>query len=162
LALPPRKGGLSAATAVAFISPSQTQLHHAEPVGLACGIDCACDSQPSFWRIRHGRPQSAVHPHARDHLRKHPTTDLAIITPSIAALGREAFDRIMESIMVLADICHEYEPDEEQHTGTFPSEGRLISFKIDHYKRPSKWPRSARTGQTDRVRIITVMLAEEN
>ena len=31
-----------------------------------------------------------------DHLRKNPTADVAIMTPGIAALGREAFDRIMK------------------------------------------------------------------
>ena len=95
-----------------------------------------------------------------DHLRKNPTADVAIMTPGIAALGREAFDRIMKTITAMADICHDYEPDEDHHIGSFPSEGRLISFKIDHYERPAR--SRERTGQTDRVRVITVMLAEEN
>jgi Protein of unknown function (DUF3768) len=95
-----------------------------------------------------------------DHLRKNPTADVAIMTRGIADLGREAFDRIMKTIMAMADLCHDYEPDENQHMGSFLSEGRLISFKIDHYERPARCP--SRTGQADRVRIITVMLAEEN
>jgi hypothetical protein len=73
-----------------------------------------------------------------DHLRKNPTADVAIMTPGIAALGREAFDRIVETITAMADICHDYEPDEDQHIGSFPSEGRLISFKIDNYERPAR------------------------
>jgi hypothetical protein len=40
-----------------------------------------------------------------DHLRKNPTADVAIMTPGIAALGREAFDRIMKAITAMADIC---------------------------------------------------------
>jgi hypothetical protein len=95
-----------------------------------------------------------------DQLRKNPTADVAIMTPGIAALGQEAADRIMKTITAMADICHDYEPDEDQHIGSFPSEGRLISFKIDHYERPARSPE--RDGQSDRVRVITVMLAEEN
>jgi sirohydrochlorin ferrochelatase len=60
-----------------------------------------------------------------DHLRKNPTADVAIMTPGIAALGREAFDRIMKNITAMADICHDYEPDEDQHIGSFPSEADL-------------------------------------
>ena len=52
-----------------------------------------------------------------DHLQKNPTSDIAIMTPRIAALGREAFDRIMKTITAMADICHDYEPDEDRHTG---------------------------------------------
>jgi hypothetical protein len=94
-----------------------------------------------------------------DHLRKNPTADIAIITPGIAALGREAFDQLIKTITALAEVCDAHEPDEDQHTGSFAFEGRLISFKIDHYERPARSPE--RTGQTDRVRVITVMLAEE-
>jgi Protein of unknown function (DUF3768) len=65
----------------------------------------------------------------------------------------------MKTIMAMADICHDYEPDENQHIGSFPSEGRLISFKIDHYERPAR--SAGRNGQVDHVRVITVMLAEE-
>jgi hypothetical protein len=95
-----------------------------------------------------------------DHLRKNPTADVAIMTPGIAALGRDAFDRIIKTITAFAEVCYANEPDEDQHIGSFPSEGRLISFKIDHYERPARSPE--RTGQTDRVRVITVTLAEEN
>jgi hypothetical protein len=95
-----------------------------------------------------------------DHLRKNPTADVGIMTPGIAALGREAFDRIMKTITAMADICHDYEPDEDHHTRSFAAEGRVISFKIDHYERPAR--SSERTGQIDHVRVITVMLAEEN
>ena len=65
----------------------------------------------------------------------------------------------MKAITAMADICHDYEPDEDQHIGSFPSEGRLISCKIDHYERPAGSPQL--TGQTDLVRVITVMLDEE-
>jgi hypothetical protein len=95
-----------------------------------------------------------------DHLRKNPTADIAIMTPGIAALGREAVDRIIKSITAFAEVCYANDPHEDHHAGSFAEEGHVISFKIDHYERPAKsaeW-----TGHADRVRIITVMLAEEN
>jgi Protein of unknown function (DUF3768) len=94
-----------------------------------------------------------------NHLQKHPISDIAIMTPGIAALGQEAVNQLINTITAFAEVCDAHEPDENQHMGSFPSEGRLISFKIDHYERPARSPE--RTGQTDRVRVITVMLAEE-
>jgi hypothetical protein len=95
-----------------------------------------------------------------DHLRKNPTADIAIMTPGIAALGRDASDRIVKIVTQMTDICHEYRPDEDQHTGSFPFERQLISFKIDHYERPGR--PAGQNGRTDRVRVITVTLAGEN
>ena len=95
-----------------------------------------------------------------DHLRKNPTADIAIMTPGIVALGQEAVDRIIKSITALAEVCYANDPHEDHHAGSFAEEGHVISFKIDHYERPAKsaeW-----TGHADRVRVITVMLAEEN
>jgi Protein of unknown function (DUF3768) len=97
-----------------------------------------------------------------DHLRKHPTADVAIMTPGIAALGQEAADRIIETITVFDDFCQANDPDEGHDTGSFEAEGRTISFKIDHYERPANSQATESTGLTDRVRIITVTLAEEN
>jgi hypothetical protein len=97
-----------------------------------------------------------------DHLQKHPTSDVAIMTPGIAALGQEATDRIIKTITVFDDFCRANDSDADHHTGSFEAEGRIISFKIDHYERPANASSSDSTGLTDRVRIITVMLAEEN
>jgi Protein of unknown function (DUF3768) len=97
-----------------------------------------------------------------DHLRKNPTADVAIMTPGIAALGQEAADRIVKTITVFDDFCHANDPGEHHDTGSFEAEGRTISFKIDHYKRPPSPPSPEAAGQTDRVRVITVMLAEES
>ncbi len=97
-----------------------------------------------------------------DHLRKNPTADVAIMTPGIAALGQEATDRIIKTITVFDDFCHANDPGEDHDTGSFEAEGCTISFKIDHYERPLSPPSPEAAGQTDRVRVITVMLAEEN
>jgi hypothetical protein len=97
-----------------------------------------------------------------DHLRKNPTADVAIMTPGIAALGQEATDRIIKTITVFDDFCHANDPDEGHDTGSFEAEGRTISFKIDHYERARESPPPEPADQMDRIRIITVMLAEEN
>jgi Protein of unknown function (DUF3768) len=97
-----------------------------------------------------------------DQLRKHPTSDIAIMTPGIAALGQEAANRIIKTITTFDDFCHANDPGEDHDTGSFEAEGRTIVFKIDHYERPVESPSPAPSVQTDRVRVITVRLAEEN
>jgi hypothetical protein len=97
-----------------------------------------------------------------DHLRKNPTADVAIMTPAIAALGQEAADRIIKTITVFDDFCQANDPGDEHDTGSFEAEGQTILYKIDHYERPANSPSPESAGLTDRVRIITVMLAEEN
>jgi Protein of unknown function (DUF3768) len=97
-----------------------------------------------------------------DHLRKNPTADVAIMTPGIAALGQEAVDRIIKTITVFDDFCHANDPGEDHDTGSFEAEGCTISFKIDHYERPLNPQSPDAAAQMDRVRVITVMLAEEN
>ncbi len=97
-----------------------------------------------------------------DHLRKNPTADIAIMTPGIAALGQEAADRIIKTITVFDDFCHANDPSDEHDTGSFEAEGETILYKIERYERPRESPTFKPAGQTDRVRIITVMLAEDD
>jgi uncharacterized protein DUF3768 len=97
-----------------------------------------------------------------DHLQKNPTADIAIMTPGIAALGKEATDRIIKTITVFDDFCHAKDPDEGHDTGSFEAEGRTVLFKIDHYERPANSLSLESRCLSDRVRIITVMLAEES
>ena len=94
-----------------------------------------------------------------DQLRQNLATGVAVMTPGVAALGQEAAARIIKTIAVFDDFCHANDPHEEHDFGSFEAEGHTIFFKIDHYERPARSPE--RTGQTDRVRVITVMLAEE-
>ena len=96
-----------------------------------------------------------------DHLQKNPTADIAIMTPGIAALGKEATDRIIKTITVFDDFCHANDPGDEHDTGSFEAEGRTVVFKIDHYERPASSSSLESRYLNDRVRIITVMLAEE-
>ena len=66
-----------------------------------------------------------------DHLHKHPTSDIAIMTPGIAALGQEAADRIIKTIVTFDDFCHANDPREDHDNGSFEAEGCTILFKID-------------------------------
>ena len=97
-----------------------------------------------------------------DHLRKNPTADVAIMTPGIAALGQLATDRLIKTITVFDDFCHANDPGEGHDTGSFEADGRTIVFKIDHYERARESPPPEPADQMDRIRIITVMLAEES
>jgi hypothetical protein len=97
-----------------------------------------------------------------DHLRKNPTADVAIMTPGIAALGQEATDRIIKTITVFDDCCHANDPGDGHDTGSFEAEGRTVVFKIDRFERARESAPPESADQMDRVRIITVMLAEES
>jgi hypothetical protein len=97
-----------------------------------------------------------------DHLRKNPTADVAIMTPGIAALGQLATDRIIKTITVFDDFCHANDPGDGHDTGSFEAEGRTVVFKIDHFERARESPPPESADQMDRVRIITVTLAEES
>jgi hypothetical protein len=97
-----------------------------------------------------------------DYLQKNPTADVAIMTPGIAALGREAADRIIKTITVFDDFCHAHDPGDEHDSGSFEAEGHTILYKIDHYERLPESPTPKPADRTDRVRVITVRLAEDD
>ena len=96
-----------------------------------------------------------------DELRKYLIGGGAVITPGIAALGREAVDRIVKTIAVFDDFCHANDPYEEHDFGSFEAEGETIFFKIDYYDRTLTHhsPDPADPSVTERV--ITIMLADE-
>jgi hypothetical protein len=86
------------------------------------------------------------------------TADMAIMTPGIAALGKEAVDRIIKTITVFDDFHHAVAIDDEHDFGSFEAEGCTIMFKIDYYDYGLDCPDA---GLTDPVRVITLMLAGE-
>ncbi len=96
-----------------------------------------------------------------DDLRKTLTGGSAVMTPGIAALGREAVDRIVKTIAVYDDFCHANDPHEEHDFGSFEAEGKTIFFKIDYYDKALTYhsPDPADPSVTERV--ITIMLADE-
>ena len=98
-----------------------------------------------------------------DDLRRHlsSNSELALMTPGIAALGKDAVDRIVLTVATYDDFCHANDPHEEHDFGSFEADGKLIFFKIDYYDRTLTYhsPNPADPSLTKRV--ITIMLADE-
>ena len=96
-----------------------------------------------------------------DDLRQHLIGGGAVITPGIAALGREAIDRIVKTIAVYDAFCHDNDPYGEHDFGAFEVDRKTIFFKIDYYDKAlaGHSPDPADPSVTERV--ITIMLAEE-
>jgi Protein of unknown function (DUF3768) len=86
------------------------------------------------------------------------TADVAIMTPGIAALGKEVVDRIIKTITVFDDFHHSMALENQHDFGSFEAEGRTIMFKIDYYDYGLDCPDA---GLTDPVRVVTLMLAKE-
>jgi len=98
-----------------------------------------------------------------DQLRQNLGTGVAtaVITTGIAALGDEAVERIVKTIAVYDDFCHENDPYEEHDFGAFEAEGQVIFFKIDYYDPTVTCHSDDPADATITHRVITIMLAEE-
>ena len=96
-----------------------------------------------------------------DELRQHLIGGLAVITPGVAALGPEAVERIVKTIAMFDDFCHENDPHQEHDFGSFDVDGHTMIFKIDYFDHTLSHhsPDPADPSVTERV--ITIMLAEE-
>jgi hypothetical protein len=96
-----------------------------------------------------------------DELRQHLLGGGAVITPGIAALGREAVARLVLTIATFDDFCTANDPHGEHDFGVFDFEGARVMFKIDYYDKSltGHSPNPADPAVTER--IITIMLAEE-
>ena len=96
-----------------------------------------------------------------DELRQNLAGGVAVMTPGVAALGREAVDRIVKTIAVFDDFCHENDPYEEHDFGSFDVDGHEILFKIDYFDHSLNHhsPDPADPSVTERV--ITIMLVAE-
>jgi hypothetical protein len=96
-----------------------------------------------------------------DELRQHLIGGLAVITPGVAALGREAVERIVKTLATFDDFCHENDPYEEHDFGSFELDGHKLFFKIDYYDRAMTEHSPDPSDPTVTERVITIMLAEE-
>jgi hypothetical protein len=85
----------------------------------------------------------------------------AVITIGVAALGDEAVERIVKTIAVYDDFCHENDPYEEHDFGAFEVDGHTVFFKIDYYDRTLSHHSSDPADPRVTERVITIMLAEE-
>jgi Protein of unknown function (DUF3768) len=96
-----------------------------------------------------------------DELRQNLTVGTALITTGVAAIGAEAVARIVKTIAVYDDFCHDNDPYGEHDFGAFEVDGHTIFFKISYYD-PTLTCHS--TDPADPIvthRVITIMLAEE-
>jgi hypothetical protein len=93
-----------------------------------------------------------------DQLRRTLTDGMAVITPGIAALGREAVERIIKTIAVFDDFCHANDPHQEHDFGSFEADGHVIFFKIDLYEEADV---KSKNGEPVVTRVLTIMLASE-
>jgi hypothetical protein len=96
-----------------------------------------------------------------DDLRRTLTGGMAVMTPGVAALGREAVDRIVKTIAVFDDFCHANDPHEEHDFGSFEAEGHVILFKIDYYDKTLTYHSPDASDPAVTRRVITITLADE-
>jgi Protein of unknown function (DUF3768) len=96
-----------------------------------------------------------------DELRQNLTAGTALITTGVAALGAEAVARIVKTIAVYDDFCHDNDPYEEHDFGAFEVDGHTIFFKIDYLDKSLTQHSSDPADLTVTQRVITIMLAEE-
>jgi hypothetical protein len=96
-----------------------------------------------------------------DQLRQNFADGIAVMTPSVAALGAEAVARIVKTIAVFDDFCHANDPHEEHDFGAFDVDGHTIMFKIDYFDRELSMHSPDPADPAVTQRVITIMLAEE-
>ena len=96
-----------------------------------------------------------------DNLRQDLTSGYAVITPGVAALGKEAVDRIVKTIQVFDDFHHANDPHQEHDFGAFDADGHTIFFKIDYYDKTLQFHSPDASDPSVTERVITIMLADE-
>jgi hypothetical protein len=96
-----------------------------------------------------------------DDLRKHFIGGGAVMTPGVAALGRDFVERVVKTLAAFDDFHHDNDPHQEHDAGVFEVDGHVIMFKIDYYDKSLSFhsPNPADPSVTERV--ITLMLIEE-
>ena len=96
-----------------------------------------------------------------DEFRQKISSDFAVITPGVAALGKIAVDRIVKIIAVYDDFCQANDPHREHDFGSFDAEGQTIFFKIDYYDRALAYHSPDPANPSVTQRVMTIMLAHE-
>ena len=96
-----------------------------------------------------------------DDLRQNLTVGTALITTGVAVLGAEAVARIVKTIAVYDDFCHDNDPYQEHDFGSVEVDGHTTFFKIDYFDPTLTRHSSDRADPNATQRVITIMLAEE-
>ena len=81
--------------------------------------------------------------------------------PGVAALGRQAVERIVKTIAVFDDFCHANDPHEEHDFGSFEADGQTIFFKIDYFDKSLTYHSPDPSDPAVTERVITIMLPDE-
>jgi hypothetical protein len=96
-----------------------------------------------------------------DEFRQRLTGGIAVMTPGIAALGPTAVERIVTTVRVFDDFCHDNDPWHEHDFGAFDAEGEKIFFKLDYYSKDLRGHSPDPSDPVVTERVITLMLASE-
>jgi Protein of unknown function (DUF3768) len=96
-----------------------------------------------------------------DELRQNVSTGRAVMTPGIAALGREAVQRLVKTIATFDDFCTANDPHGEHDFGAFEFDGTPVMFKIDYYDKSLNFHSPDPADPTVTERVITLLLAAE-
>jgi hypothetical protein len=96
-----------------------------------------------------------------DHFRQNLDSGIAVITPGVAALGKEAVQRICKTIEVYDDFCRECDSYQEHDFGRFDADGHLIFFKIDYYDLQLNAASPDPADPSVTKRVLTIMVAGE-
>jgi hypothetical protein len=96
-----------------------------------------------------------------DYFRRNLISGIAVVTPALAALGREAVQRICKTIEIYDDFHRENDPHQEHDFGRFNAEGHVILFKIDYYDKQLNAASPDPTDPSVTKRVLTIMAAGE-
>ena len=96
-----------------------------------------------------------------DEFRQRLIGGIAVMTPGVAALGADAVNRIVKTVQVFDDFCHDNDPWQEHDFGAFDAEGEKIFFKVDYYSKDLRGHSPDPSNPAVTERVITLMLAEE-
>jgi hypothetical protein len=95
-----------------------------------------------------------------DQLRNNLPGGGAVITPGIAALGKEAVERLIKTIAVFDEFCRANEQGEHDF-GIFEFDGTMVAFKIDYYDKSLNFHSPNPADPSVTTRVITLMRADE-
>jgi hypothetical protein len=96
-----------------------------------------------------------------DEFRQKISSNFAVITPGVAALGKPVVDRIVQTIAVYDDFCQANDPYHEHDFGSFDAAGQMIFFKIDYYDQTLTFHSPDPADASVTKRVMTIMLAHE-
>lgn len=96
-----------------------------------------------------------------DKFRRELVGGTVLLTPGVAALGRDVIGRVVRSISIFDDFCNANDPYEEHDFGSIEVDGNTIFFKIDYYDKTLTAASSDPTNPNVTERIITIMMSSE-